>query len=203
MCNGRLFTTWVVRRHSYGWALIPSTTSQQPYVNVFQQAPIPASADPLPAAQIVPTATSHLIRALSTWTAVQHITLTNLSFPSDALGLNTPFAYDAPLLPALPSLRTLYIGQATLLPPTAVAAMLARPGQDALAQVRLVDAYPLSIWGARIRRRDVEDGVASLPGLTEAQRVAVAERVRRIVSCEKKTGRLAGGDDDDAEGVLN
>ncbi|KAL1939073.1 hypothetical protein VTO73DRAFT_10333 [Trametes versicolor] len=152
---------------------------------------------------IVPTATSHLIRALSTWTAVQHITLTNLSFPSDALGLNTPFAYDAPLLPALPSLRTLYIGQATLLPPTAVAAMLARPGQDALAQVRLVDAYPLSIWGARIRRRDVEDGVASLPGLTEAQRVAVAERVRRIVSCEKKTGRLAGGDDDDAEGVLN
>ncbi|KAH9847010.1 hypothetical protein C2E23DRAFT_533661 [Lenzites betulinus] len=152
---------------------------------------------------IVPSATYHLIRALSTWTAVEHITLTNLSFPSDALGRHTPFAHDAPLLPALPSLRTVYVGQATLLPPAAVAALLARPGQDALVRVRLVDAYALSIWGPRIRRRDVEDAVGALPGLSDAQRAALVDRVRRIVSCEKKTGRLAGGDEEDAMGVLD
>ncbi|KAI0824533.1 hypothetical protein BC628DRAFT_1410930 [Trametes gibbosa] len=152
---------------------------------------------------IVPSATYHLLRALSTWTAVQHITLTNLSFPSDALGRNTPFARDAPLLPALPSLRTLYVGQATLLPPAAVAALLARSGQDALVRVRLVDAYPLSIWGPRIRRRDVEDAARGLPGLNDAQREALVVRVRRILTCEKKTGRLAGGDEVDAKGVLD
>ncbi|KAI0693679.1 hypothetical protein C8T65DRAFT_760370 [Cerioporus squamosus] len=76
--------------------------------------------------------------------------------PLDELGVNTPFSRDAPLLPLLPSLRTLYIGQATLLPPSSVAAMLARPGQDALECVRLVDTYRHSIWGDRIRLRDVE-----------------------------------------------
>ncbi|KAI0752880.1 hypothetical protein C8Q80DRAFT_482968 [Daedaleopsis nitida] len=63
---------------------------------------------------IVPSATYHLIRAVSTWTAVEHITLTNMSFPSDELGRT--FARDVPLLPPLPTLRTLHIGQATLLP---------------------------------------------------------------------------------------
>ena len=91
--------------------------------------------------QIVPSATYHLIRALSTWTAIEHITLTNLSFPSDELGVNTSFSRDAPLLPPLPSLRTRYVGQATLLPPSAVAAMLALPEYTALAHVRLVDTY--------------------------------------------------------------
>ena len=77
----------------------------------------------------MPSATYHLARAISTWTAVEHITLTNLSFPSDELGRHTPFA-DQPLLPPLRTLRTLYVGQATLLPPSAVAAMVAalRPG---------------------------------------------------------------------------
>ncbi|KAI0640407.1 hypothetical protein C8Q79DRAFT_921563 [Trametes meyenii] len=151
---------------------------------------------------IVPTATYHLIRALSTWTAIEHITLTNLTFPSDELGLNTPFARDAPLLPALPTLRTLYIGQATLLPPGAVAAMLALPGQDALVRVRLVDAYRHSIWGPRIRRRDVEDAARALKALSEERQRELVERVRRVVTCEKKTERIMGGDNGDAQGEL-
>ncbi|KAI8972432.1 hypothetical protein BD414DRAFT_425992 [Trametes punicea] len=48
---------------------------------------------------IVPSATYHLIRALSTWTAIERITLTSMSFPSDEPGLDTPFPRDAPLLP--------------------------------------------------------------------------------------------------------
>ncbi|KAI0357880.1 hypothetical protein OH77DRAFT_1311352 [Trametes cingulata] len=152
---------------------------------------------------IVPSATYHLIRALSTWTAIEHITLTNLSFPSDELGLNTPFSRDAPLLPPLPSLRTLYIGQATLLPPSAVAAMLALPGQDNLTRVRLVDTYRHSIWGPRIRRRDIEDAVGALRSLSEEQQQELVERVRRVVSCEKKTERIMGGDNGDAQGMLD
>ncbi|KAI0768284.1 hypothetical protein BD413DRAFT_479577 [Trametes elegans] len=151
---------------------------------------------------IVPVATYHLVRALSTWTAVEHITLTNLSFPSDELGLHTPFARDEPLLPALPSLRTLYVGQATLLSPGGVAAMLAQPGAARLARVRLVDAYSHSIWGPRIRRRDVESAAGALRGLDEAQRAALVERVRAVVSCEKRTERIMGGDSGDGQGVL-
>ena len=61
-------------------------------------------------AQIAPTAMYHPICAVATWTAVEHATLTNMSFSSDELGVHTPFSRGAPL----PTLRTLYIGQATL-----------------------------------------------------------------------------------------
>ncbi|KAI8972430.1 hypothetical protein BD414DRAFT_581328 [Trametes punicea] len=152
---------------------------------------------------IVPSATYHLIRALSTWTAIEHITLTNLSFPSDELGLNTPFSRDAPLLPGLPSLRTLYIGQATLLPPSTVAAMLALPEYATLSHVRLVDTYRYSIWGPRMRRRDIEQAAETLGGLREEQRAELIERVRRVVSCEKKTERIMGGDSGDSQGLLD
>ncbi|CDO78263.1 hypothetical protein BN946_scf184491.g8 [Trametes cinnabarina] len=153
--------------------------------------------------QIVPSATYHLIRALSTWTAIEHITLTNLSFPSDELGVNTPFSRDAPLLPALPSLRTLYVGQATLMPPSAVASMLALPEHAALLSVRLVDTYRHSIWGPRIRRRDIEQAAVALAHLSEDARAQLVERVRLVVSCEKKTERIMGGDNGDARGVLD
>ena len=153
-------------------------------------------------AQIVPTATYHLICAIATWTAVEHITLTNMSFPSDELGVHTPFSRGAPLLPPLPTLRTLYIGQATLLPPSSVAAMLARPGLDALETVRLVDTYRHSIWGNRIRLRDVEDAVGQLRTLGAERRAQALERVRRVVRCEKKTERAQGGDNGDAVGIL-
>ena len=156
-------------------------------------------------AQIVPSATFHLTRAISTWTVVEHIALTNMSFPSDELGRNTPFS-DAPLLPPLPSLRTLYIGQATLLPPSAVAAMIARPAKGAkLEVVRLVDTYRHSIWGPRIRRKDVEDAAMMLGDVVHAgeeRRREVLERVRRVVRCEKKTERIMGGDNGDEKGVL-
>ncbi|TBU23354.1 hypothetical protein BD311DRAFT_768597 [Dichomitus squalens] len=154
---------------------------------------------------IVPSATFHLARAISTWTAIEHITLTNMSFPSDQLGRNTPFA-EAPLLPPLQSLRTLYIGQSTLLPPSAVAAMVARPCEGArLELVRLVDTYRHSIWGPRICRKDVEDAAMVLGDVVDAgeeRRREVLERVRRVVRCEKRTERIMGGDNGDEQGLL-
>lgn len=140
---------------------------------------------------IVPTAAFYLFRAIRTWTRIVHITITSVSFPSDELGLHGPLAHDMPLLPVIPTLRTLSLGQATLLPPGSVAAMICLPGQDSLELVRLVDAYSESIWGSRIRRRDVERAaVALIKGAPED----IIVKVRRLVRCEAKTERIMGGD---------
>ncbi|KZT01346.1 uncharacterized protein LAESUDRAFT_486351 [Laetiporus sulphureus 93-53] len=140
---------------------------------------------------IVPAATFYLFRAIRTWSDITHITLTNLAFPSDDLGLHAPLARNVPLLPVIPSLRTLSIGQATLLPPSSIAAMICLPGQDHLENIRLVDAYSESIWGPRIRRRDVERAAVALKKAASEEVIA---KVRRLVRCEAKTERIMGGD---------
>ncbi|KAI0795557.1 hypothetical protein C8Q75DRAFT_456470 [Abortiporus biennis] len=138
---------------------------------------------------IVPTATSHLFRAMSTWTQIRRIKLTNLSFPSDDLGIK--FTLDKPLLPVLPTLRTLYLGQATMVRPNAIAAMICLPGQDNLQSVRLVDAYRESIWGSRIRRSDIEKAAVTLQLGDEN---TIIPRIRKLVKCEVQTERIMGGD---------
>ncbi|OBZ66455.1 Double-strand break repair protein MRE11 [Grifola frondosa] len=68
--------------------------------------------------------------------------------------------------------------------PSAVAAMVALPGQDSLESVRLVDTYRHSTWGSRIRRSDIEEAAAALRQGQE-ERDAVVARVRQLVTCEK------------------
>ena len=83
--------------------------------------------------------------------------------------------------------------------------MVAQPSNIALESVRLVDTYRHSIWGHRIRRRDIENAAVLLADVIaggEERRREVLERVRRIVRCEKKTERIQGGDNGDEEGVL-
>ena len=53
-----------------------------------------------------------------------------------------------------------------------------------------------------MRVRDVEAAAGTLDGFDEDERQAAAERVRRVVRCEKKTERIQGGDNGDEEGVL-
>ncbi|RPD56976.1 hypothetical protein L226DRAFT_547187 [Lentinus tigrinus ALCF2SS1-7] len=133
-------------------------------------------------------ATHHVLWAMSTWTIVRHVTLTNLCFPSDELGLNTLFSHGAPLLPPLPTLHALYISQATLLPPTGIAAMIAGQDHEALECVHLVDAYRHSVWGNQIRLRDVEDAVLQLRTMGPKERVEALEHVRGVVICETTEG---------------
>ncbi|KAI0922983.1 hypothetical protein AcW1_002512 [Taiwanofungus camphoratus] len=149
---------------------------------------------------IVPQATFYLFRAIRTWTNIQHITLSNLSFPSDDLGMHTPFRHKLPLLPVIPSLRTLCLGQATLLLPSSIAAMICLPGQDSLELVRLVDAYSESIWGPRIRRRDIEKAALALE--TGSQEEVIA-KVRRLVKCEAMNERIMGGDRVEGPSILD
>jgi hypothetical protein len=59
-------------------------------------------------------------------------------------------------------------------------------------QVRLVDAYSESIWGPRLRRSDVEKAAETLCH-TDDQNAVIA-RIKMVVTCEKKTERIMGGD---------
>ena len=104
---------------------------------------------------------SWLLKAISTWTLIEAVTLTNISFPSSPPGDQNSLVRYNPLLPSLPRLRRLYLGQVTFLSPTAIAAMalqdatiLTEQFDPKLEQIRLVDAYEESIWG-----NDVMKGV--------------------------------------------
>jgi len=85
-------------------------------------------------AQIVPYATYHLFRSIKTWSNLQSLTLTNISFPSR--GVLVPVhssgahivcvlanADEGTFLPldTLTNLRNVYIGQATLVPMRSIA----------------------------------------------------------------------------------
>ncbi|KAK0484650.1 hypothetical protein IW261DRAFT_1330761 [Armillaria novae-zelandiae] len=122
---------------------------------------------------IVPKAVSHLFRALSTYTNLLYLKLTNITF-----------FYSEPLVfPDIPSLRSFYLGQATFLPAATVAAYLSL-GSSALETVRLVDVYSESIWGPRLRKNDI------LAILAEDKRKAVTT----ILIVGAKTERIIGGD---------
>ncbi|KAK0469075.1 uncharacterized protein EV420DRAFT_7049 [Desarmillaria tabescens] len=122
---------------------------------------------------IVPRAVSHLFRALSTYTNLLYLKLTNITF-----------FYSEPLVfPHIPSLRSFYLGQATFLPAATVAAYLSL-GSSVLESVRLVDVYSESIWGPRLRKNDI------LAILNEDKRDVVAA----VLLVDAKTERIMGGD---------
>jgi hypothetical protein len=73
--------------------------------------------------------------------------------------------------------------------------MVLQKGSEGLESIRLVDAYRESIWGARIRRGDIEAAaVIEIPG--------ALERIRNVVSCEARTERIIGGDRVDGITIL-
>ena len=148
--------------------------------------------------KIVPPVASCLLKHFSTWHHIRDITVTNVSFAT-----GTDSACCGPLMGNVPSLRTLYIGQATCLHPQAVAGMLCQGRMARLDRVRLVDAYSESIWGPRLRRSDIEKAVIVLVGGDLEAQMAAMERVKKVVTCEKKTERIMGGDRVDGTPILN
>lgn len=150
----------------------------------------------------MPEAAERLLAAATYWDRLEHLTISNVSFPvpptldaSTSRPLSIP-----PLLPAaLPGLQTITISQATALSPLSIASLLAMkdPGMDALTRVRLVDTYEISIWGKRLRRGDVEQAaerrvLAQGQGAEEIMRAV--KRVRSVVICEARLERIIGGD---------
>jgi len=136
------------------------------------------------------------------WARLQDLHLANIAFPRDAEGL----------FPTLPTLRTLYLGQATVFPVVPLASFLCDPQMNLLKTVRLVDCYVESIWGPRVRRADLERAAVQaqyggIPLVGEDARCGghydtVLDRIRTIVRCEALTERIIGGDRADRLGVL-
>ena len=157
------------------------------------------------ASQIVASAVSALFQRFQVWTRLQDLHLANIAFPRDAEGL----------FPTLPTLRTLYLGQATLFPVVPLASFLCDPQMKSLKVVRLVDCYVESIWGPRVRRADLERVVVQaqqrggmIPLVGDDAECGghhydtVLDRIRTIVRCEALTERIIGGDRADGLGVF-
>lgn len=155
-------------------------------------------------AQIVASAVNALFERFRVWTRLRDLHLANIAFPRDAEGL----------FPTLPTLRRLYLGQATLFPVVSLAGFLCDPQMNSLEVVRLVDCYVESIWGPRVRRADLERVVvvvqAQGSGIPLVGQDAgcgghcdtVLDRIRTIVRCEALTERIIGGDRADGLGVF-
>ncbi|KAI0826086.1 hypothetical protein BC629DRAFT_1668235 [Irpex lacteus] len=158
---------------------------------------------------IVPTACFHLFRAISTWTLVEEVTLTNIAFFSDSDGSQPPSTENGLLFPSLPRLQCLYLGQATFLSPSRIAMMaihsLNRYHEGSLScteYIRLVDAYQESIWGPRLRRTDIEKAALALPICETYGAEVVLEHIRSSVRCEAMNDRIMGGDRSEGLTVL-
>lgn len=130
--------------------------------------------------------------AIHSWSNIQHVKLANVFFPKS---FENPWEAGA-LFPAIPTLRTLYIGQVVFLNPFAVAAFLLLRGMPSLERVSLVDAYAQSIWGLRIRRSDVEQAALQI-GTRMGTEDVILHRVRSVLRCERMTERIIGGDRED------
>jgi len=152
---------------------------------------------------IVASAVTTLFARFGMWTRLRDLHLSNIAFPRDAAGL----------FPTLPALRTLYLGQATLVPVVPLACLVCDPQMNSLTIVRLVDCYVESIWGPRLRRADLERALfqAQCSGKSlvvgderswEHYHDRALDRIRAIVRCEALTERIIGGDRADGMGVF-
>ncbi|KZP20471.1 hypothetical protein FIBSPDRAFT_826803 [Athelia psychrophila] len=143
---------------------------------------------------IVSQAVRHLVHAISAWSQIQHIKLTNVAFPvNDAKDYVSKHLF----LNAIPSLRTVLLGKVAFLSVYAVAGTVCDHGMTNLEQVRLVDAYSESIWGRRMRRSDVEKAGLDLLAmglLCGTSGDDIIARVTSVVVCEVETERIQGGD---------
>jgi hypothetical protein len=152
--------------------------------------------------QIVAPVVNVLFAHFRTWTRLQDLYLSNIAFPEDTKGL----------FPILSTLRTLYIGRATLVPVAPLAHLLCDPQMSLLTTVRLVDCYVESIWGPRLRRVDLEHAVVQFhiprgkldeEGEQSRRRCAkILDRIRTVVRCEAMTERIIGGDRMDKLGIF-
>ncbi|KAE9390657.1 hypothetical protein BT96DRAFT_925766 [Gymnopus androsaceus JB14] len=152
---------------------------------------------------IVPPAVTPLFTALSSYTLLTHLQLTNIAFPDPVV---TPDARWIGI-PCIPSLRSLYLGQVTFLPAEHVADFILRcttgessssNSASALERVQLVDVYEESIWGPRLKKPRILSASTTIlmeSGLSQDfLGPRVLELIERLISVDAKTERIVGGD---------
>jgi hypothetical protein len=128
------------------------------------------------------------------WSRIRYLTLTHISFPQD----------QAYIIPPIPSLVTMHIGQVTHLHPLSIAKFSVEPQNAILERVTLIDAYVGSIWGPRVRRSDILKAIqVHLVGQGEETIQFAEDKIREIVVCLKQTERITGGDRADESAILD
>ena len=123
--------------------------------------------------QIVATITPYLFIALSEWTRLRELTLTNMAFYPSA-------AKHSPPLPVIPSLRSFYLGQVVCLHANAIATYLLSSANVGLRSMTLVDVYHESIWGPRVKKDHILAAVPDDLRDTIASVLDVGSRTQRI-----------------------
>lgn len=153
--------------------------------------------------EIVAPVVDVLFKHFRTWTRLRDLHLSNIAFPGDTKGL----------FPILHTLRTLYIGRATLVPVVPLARLLCDPQMSLFTTVRLVDCYVESIWGPRLRRVGLEHVVVEThiyrgelfdedAEQSRRRSAKMLDRIRTVVRCEALTERIIGGDRVDGSDVF-
>ncbi|KAF8523024.1 hypothetical protein JB92DRAFT_2885894 [Gautieria morchelliformis] len=133
---------------------------------------------------IIPPAVTQLCEALSNWTSLRRLELSNIAFLNNGLELAQALAKSTCTGPV-----QIILSQAVFMIPISVLHIAL--GVPALGELRLIDVYQHSIWGPRLRMGDVE---GSLSNSEYSHRHDGLERLRAVVSCMVKTERLMGGD---------
>ncbi|KAF5392655.1 hypothetical protein D9757_000831 [Collybiopsis confluens] len=159
---------------------------------------------------IVAPAVFPLFTALASYTRLTHLHLTNIAFPDPIVTPDLSWSG----IPCLPSVRVLYLGQATFLTAEHIADYLLRcighhhhlnPNSSSpscsLERLHLVDVYEESIWGSRSKlpRILAAAGTKLLAQSPESESsqldiVGILDSIAKIVSTDAKTERIMGGD---------
>jgi hypothetical protein len=167
------------------------------------EGPLPSLSTPEAMIEIVAPVVDVLFKHFRTWTRLRDLHLSNIAFPGDTKGL----------FPILHTLRTLYIGRATLVPVVPLARLLCDPQMSLFTTVRLVDCYVESIWGPRLRRVGLEHVVVEThiyrgelfdedAEQSRRRSAKMLDRIRTVVRCEALTERIIGGDRVDGSDVF-
>ncbi|KAJ3880753.1 hypothetical protein F5051DRAFT_479816 [Lentinula edodes] len=156
---------------------------------------------------IVTPAVFPLFTALSAYSRLTHLHLTNIAFPNPIISLDAQWTG----IPCLPSLRSFHLGQATFLTAEYIADFVLRcTGQlqntscnlksckVVFEHIRLVDVYEESIWGPRLKLPRILSACTTM--LEESQSSnemlssTISDLIGNFISVDAKTERIMGGD---------
>ncbi|KAJ3880750.1 hypothetical protein F5051DRAFT_437598 [Lentinula edodes] len=156
---------------------------------------------------IVSPAVFPLFTALSTYSHLTYLHLTNIAFPNPIISPDAHWTG----IPCLPSLRSFHLGQATFLTAEDIADFVLRcTGQlqnsscnlessnVIFEHIRLVDVYEESIWGPRLKLPRILSACTTM--LEESQysnemlSSTISDSIGNLISVDAKTERIMGGD---------
>ncbi|KAJ3925889.1 MAG: hypothetical protein NXY57DRAFT_1117021 [Lentinula lateritia] len=155
---------------------------------------------------IVSPAVFPLFTALSTYSRLTHLHLTNIAFPNPIISPDAHWTG----IPCLPSLRSFHLGQATFLTTEHIADFVLRctgqlqnsscnlkSSKVVFEHIRLVDVYEESIWGPRLKLPRILSACTTMLEESQSSNEMLSSTISDLIdfiSVDAKTERIVGGD---------